>query len=86
MGRRKAALMFSVALLVISILSVAVRGLEFGIDFTGGTLIEIGYPESVDLTVVRASLDTGGFKGAIVPALRDQQRCFDQNCSPRGGE
>ena len=66
MGRRKAALMFSVALLVISILSVAVRGLEFGIDFTGGTLIEIGYPESVDLTVVRASLDTGGFKGAIV--------------------
>ena len=66
MGRRKAALMFSVALLVISIVSVVVRGLEFGIDFTGGTLIEIGYPESVDLTVVRANLDTGGFKGAIV--------------------
>ena len=66
MGRRKMALMFSVALLVISIVSVAVRGLEFGIDFTGGTLIEIGYPESIDLKVVRASLDTGGFKGAIV--------------------
>lgn len=66
MGRRRAALMFSAVLLVVSILSVAVRGLEFGIDFTGGTLIEIGYPESVDLTVVRAALETGGFKGAIV--------------------
>ena len=66
MGRRRIALMFSAVLLLISIVSVAVRGLEFGIDFTGGTLIEVAYPESVDLTLVRASLDTGGFKGAIV--------------------
>ena len=66
MGRRKIALMFSGALLLIAIVSVLVRGLEFGIDFTGGTLIEIGYPDSVDLTLVRSSLEEGGFVGAVL--------------------
>ena len=66
MGRRKLALVFSAVLLLISIVSVVSRGLEFGIDFTGGTLIEISYPQSVDLTLVRAALENGGFHGAVV--------------------
>ena len=66
MGRRKIALIFSAALLSIAVLSVLARGLEFGIDFTGGTLLEIGYPDSVDLSLVRSTLEDGGFPGAVV--------------------
>ena len=66
MGRRRFAMKFSAALLVISIVSLAVRGLEFGIDFTGGTLVEVGYPRAVELEPVRAALDRAGFDGAVV--------------------
>ena len=66
MGQRRVALMFSGALLLISLVSFAVRGLNFGIDFTGGTLIEVGYPESADLVQVRSDLAGAGFPEAVV--------------------
>ena len=66
MSRRRFAVMFSAVMLVVSILSLAVRGLEFGIDFTGGTLVEVGYPAAVELEPVRATLDRAGFEGAVV--------------------
>ena len=66
MSRRRFAVVFSSALLVISILSLAIRGLAFGIDFTGGTLVEVGYPSAVDLEPVRATLNRAGFEGAVV--------------------
>ena len=66
MGRRRLALMLSSAMLVVSILSLAIRGLEFGIDFTGGTLLEVGYPRAVELEPVRATLYGAGFEGAVV--------------------
>jgi preprotein translocase subunit SecF len=61
MGRRKIALIFSAVLLLVSIASLAVRGLEFGLDFTGGTLIEVNYPEAPDLGDVRGALDAAGY-------------------------
>ena len=66
MSRRRFAVVFSSALLIISILSLAIRGLAFGIDFTGGTLVEVGYPSAVDLEPVRATLNRAGFEGAVV--------------------
>ena len=66
MSRRRFAVMLSAAMLAVSILSLAIRGLEFGIDFTGGTLVEVGYPSAVDLEPVRATLDRAGFEGAVV--------------------
>ena len=66
MSRRRFAVAFSAAMLAVSILSLAVRGLEFGIDFTGGTLVEVGYRGPVDLEPVRATLDRAGFEGAVV--------------------
>ena len=66
MGQRKFALVFSGVLLLDSLVSLGVRGLNFGIDFTGGTLIEVGYPESADLVQVRTELADAGFPGAIV--------------------
>jgi preprotein translocase subunit SecF len=53
-------------LTIISIASLAVNGLKMGIDFTGGTLIEIGYQKAADLTVLRNTLDENGFGDATV--------------------
>ena len=66
MSRRRLAVMFSSVMLVVSILSLTFRGLEFGIDFTGGTVVEVGYPQAVDLEPVRATLYRAGFEGAVV--------------------
>jgi preprotein translocase subunit SecF len=65
-GKRTYAIIFSVALITISIFSLATQGLKFGIDFTGGTLIEVGYEKPVDLSEVRNTLDEAQFKGANV--------------------
>ncbi len=66
MGNRNIALIFSGILMVFSIASLAVRGLQMGIDFTGGTLIEVGYQKAADLTVLRKTLDEAGFNDATV--------------------
>lgn len=66
LGRRRIALGLSVALVLVSVVLLATRGLNFGIDFTGGTLVEIGYPEGVELDPIRQQLDETGFEGATV--------------------
>jgi preprotein translocase subunit SecF len=66
LGRRRIAYVFSLVLIAAAIGSLAVRGLNFGIDFTGGTLIELGYEQPVELAGVRQALDGGGFGGAVV--------------------
>src|SRR6056297_3944447 len=66
MGRRNFALLFSAALIVLAIGSLAVRGINFGLDFTGGTLIEVSYPEAPDLANVRGALDEAGYENFSV--------------------
>ncbi len=66
MGRRKPAIALSVLLLLISIGALVGKGLNFGLDFTGGTLIELGYSHAVDLKPVRATLEAQGFAEAVV--------------------
>ncbi len=65
MARRKLAMVFSVALILVSIFSVFTRGLNLGIDFTGGTLVEVGYQEAAELQKVRQSLADNGFGDAM---------------------
>jgi preprotein translocase subunit SecF len=65
-GNRKIAMTFSGILMVIAIASLSVRGLQMGIDFTGGTLIEVGYQEAADLTALRKTLGDSGFANATV--------------------
>ncbi|MGZ8164064.1 MAG: protein translocase subunit SecF [Methylobacter sp.] len=65
-GNRNIALIFSGVLMIIAIASLAVRGLQMGIDFTGGTLIEVGYKQAADLTALRNTLDEAGFSDATV--------------------
>ena len=66
MGKRKLALILSLILIIISIAAMVTRGLNLGIDFTGGTLVEAGYAESVELEPVRQALTSSGFDDAIV--------------------
>ena len=66
MGRRREAMFLSAALILTSIVALSVRGLNFGLDFTGGTLIEVGYDHAVELQTVRDSLEEGGLPDATV--------------------
>ena len=66
MGKRKLALIVSGVLIVFSIVAMAARGLNLGIDFTGGTLVEVGYSDSVQLEPVRQALLANGLDDAIV--------------------
>lgn len=66
MGKRKLALIFSLILVIGSIASIATKGLNFGLDFTGGILIEVSYPQSAELVNIRNTLTKAGFADAIV--------------------
>jgi len=61
MGKRKLAMGFSLTLILISLVLLFTRGLSFGIDFTGGTLIEVAYPDAVELGGIRDVLEEAGF-------------------------
>ena len=61
MGKRHLAALLSGVLLIVSIGALVANSLNFGIDFTGGTLIEVGYPQAVDLEDVRSALAAGDF-------------------------
>jgi len=65
-GRRKVALAISALFVIVSFASLATRGLDFGIDFTGGILLEVGYEQSADLEVIRGNLSDAGFADAQV--------------------
>ena len=63
---RKIAIIFSSIFLVLSIGSLLVKELNYGLDFTGGTLVELSYPEEANITNIRETLVNGGFNGAQV--------------------
>ncbi|EXF46359.1 preprotein translocase subunit SecF [Pseudomonas sp. BAY1663] len=69
MGVRHVAFALTVLLTVASLASLAVKGLNFGLDFTGGTLIELGYERPVELEQVRGQLVQSGFGDAVVQSF-----------------
>lgn len=66
MRQRKVGLVLSALLTTASILLVIFKGLNFGIDFTGGVLVEVQFPQSVQLEKVREDLARGGYQHGIV--------------------
>lgn len=63
---RKGAMIFSLLLMVAAIVSLSTNKLSLGIDFTGGTLIEVGFEQAADLNKIRDVMDRNGFADAIV--------------------
>lgn len=68
-GRRNIAVGFSILLVIASIASLSIRGLNLGIDFTGGVLLEVGYPQEADLNDIRSKLTDSGFARYVVQSF-----------------
>ena len=66
LGKRKITLIVSGILLIVSLASLAINGLKLGIDFTGGTLVEVGYEKPIELRQVRNILGENGFGNAVI--------------------
>ncbi|NVZ11164.1 protein translocase subunit SecF [Allochromatium humboldtianum] len=66
MRQRKPAAWLSGVVLLVCLLSIVFRGFDFGLDFTGGTVIELGYAQPTELSDVRAVLETQGHGGATI--------------------
>ncbi len=66
MGGRRVAITISVVMILISLGSIGVRGLNLGIDFTGGLLLEVGYADTADLAEIRSALAEAGFATPLV--------------------
>ena len=66
MGQRRITTTLSIVLILVSLVSLGTRGLNFGIDFTGGVLLEAEYPQAADLGSIRADLASNDFAAAQV--------------------
>lgn len=62
----RSTIFISVALIIGSLVLLATRGLNLGVDFTGGTVMEIGYPGAADIPAIRAHLAKNGYGDAQV--------------------
>jgi preprotein translocase subunit SecF len=69
LGWRKVSLTISAVLVIIAIGAIFTRGLNYGLDFTGGVMIEAEYKEPVETSEVRAALQAGGFNEALVQSV-----------------
>jgi len=85
MGKRGLMAAVLATLIAISLGSLIFRGLKLGLDFTGGTLIEAGYNNPVDLGAVRAALADGGFQDAVVQNFGSSRDVLVR-LAPRQGE
>ena len=66
MAYRKFAMVLSIMLMLAAVGSLFVNKLNFGLDFTGGTLIEVGFESAAELQKIRDVLDQNGFDDAVV--------------------
>ncbi len=66
MGRRRLAASLSIVLVLVSLGSLFTRGLNLGVDFTGGTLVEISSPQAIELDAVRQVMEKADFSEAMV--------------------
>ena len=55
-GRQREAMILSIALIVISLLAILIRGMNLGVDFTGGYTIEVGYEQAPNLETIRGAM------------------------------
>tara|TARA_B110000503_G_C7131289_1_gene406911 strand:- start:136 stop:1077 length:942 start_codon:yes stop_codon:yes gene_type:complete len=73
MSLKKPAAILSVCLIIGSITSLAINQLNWGLDFTGGTQIEVGYGQTADLSQIRGQLEASDFNDAVVQNFGSSQ-------------
>lgn len=83
LGKRNHAFILSGVVILICLVSLFTRGLNLGIDFTGGTLVEVGFSKPVELAKVRGSLAEAGFNDATVQHFGTSQDVLVR-LAPRG--
>ena len=69
MGVRRLAFTVTLIMTLVSLGCLAVKGLNYGLDFTGGTLIELNYEQAADLNKIREQLQSGGYPDAVVQSF-----------------
>lgn len=69
MGIRVIAVSITLVLCLASLGAIAIKGFNFGLDFTGGTLVELNYAEAADLNAIRGQLQAGGYEDAVVQSF-----------------
>jgi len=84
MRLRIPAMVLSTLLIIGSFVSLGVNSLNWGLDFTGGTLIEVGYEDSADLEAIRLQLNESNFEDAIVQNFGSSQDVLIR-IAPRDG-
>ena len=85
MSLRKVAMSISTLLILASLASILVKGLNFGLDFTGGTAVEVGFAQPADLKKVRSSLAENGFADASVQLFGSSEEILVR-LAPRGAD
>jgi preprotein translocase subunit SecF len=84
MRLRIPAMVLSTVLILGSFVSLGVNSLNWGLDFTGGTLIEVGYEDSADLEAIRVQLNESNFEDAVVQNFGSSQDVLIR-IAPRDG-
>jgi len=72
MKYKKVAALISAVLIIISLASIFIRGLNYGIDFTGGTEIQVAFSEPVQTDEVRSAIEPLGLSNAIIQSIGSQ--------------
>ena len=74
MGQRKLAMAFSILLFIASIIVTAVYGINLGLDFTGGTQVELSKDSPIVIPTVRETMESNGFNGIVIQAYGSSDR------------
>jgi len=86
MGTRRRWYLVSALVIVASLVSLGVRGLNFGIDFTGGVVMEFTFPQAANLEKVRADLSGAGFGDAAVQSFGTSRDVLVRLLPREGGD
>lgn len=84
LGKRRFTYLISSVLMIGSLLLVALRGLNFGIDFTGGVVVEVSYPQAADHDRARDALEEAGFPDAQVQSFGTSRDLMVRVMAPEG--
>ncbi len=86
MGKRKVLAVCSIIAVLISLGSLAVNSLQFGLDFTSGTLVEVAYMQTADVPGIRTTLTESGYDQAVVVPFGSDRVVLVRVPTPDGQE